>query len=534
MLKAISMIMAVGAVVACLADEQAAPSSAQAAIAPVEQPIAPPSPLPAPPALKFNGWGWLTLGRVGQSPWIQDGYDVNFTDEWLIDYDAGIKFTASMPHDWKARFHLGMTTAYPIIDQRKKDDEMLRRKLALYMIDAAMEKTITLGDAKLFIECGFFPVKYNPQAMNLGEYLYRSGTYPQYLISGFELSDKEKLTGVHVSYKNTIKNPMGSDGWFKGDLYLTVGMRDYPIHDISPSLLLAAGDKFMEVGAGVEFSHLITIDNRKTTPWNDTNFYNKDNLNSQDNAFAVYVDPVTKELTVYTFKGVKSEVRLTLNPQAFFSSKFLGKEDLKLYGELAVLGWKNYPGWYQNRTERMPVMFGMNFPTYQPLAYTAIPALLGGLLTDGGTDYKTQRALAYGIGGLALGTGLALIDHLFNVDTKADVLALEGEYYAYKYINSSENVWRSRSPVPFVATGIAFYRDRNTVGGWYDRTTDDYKWSVYTSKKLLSCLRVSAMVASDHSQRTQYMYGPPATSSYLEIVPYTTNWYWMARVMYYF
>ena len=33
---------------------------------------------------------------------------------------------------------------------------------------------------------GLFPYKYDPQARNLGEYLFRSGTYPAYLINNFD------------------------------------------------------------------------------------------------------------------------------------------------------------------------------------------------------------------------------------------------------------------------------------------------------------------------------------------------------------
>ena len=33
---------------------------------------------------------------------------------------------------------------------------------------------------------GYFPYKYNPEARNLGEYLFRSGTYPVYLTNDYD------------------------------------------------------------------------------------------------------------------------------------------------------------------------------------------------------------------------------------------------------------------------------------------------------------------------------------------------------------
>ena len=53
----------------------------------------------------------------------------------------------------------------------------------------------------LTVELGYYPFKYNPQSTNLGEYLFRSGTYPGWLVTGFEHSiDRPKLEGVHVSH----------------------------------------------------------------------------------------------------------------------------------------------------------------------------------------------------------------------------------------------------------------------------------------------------------------------------------------------
>jgi hypothetical protein len=177
-------------------------------------------------------------------------------------------------------------------------------------------------------------------------------------------------------------------------------------------------------------------------------------------------------------------------------------------------------------------MFGFNFPAYQPLAFTAIPALLGGLLTQSNDQVKMGRALAYGAGGAIIGIGLTLLDHILDIDTKPDVLAMEGEYFACKYWNSTENVWRNRSPVPYTGEQVPNYLNRGTA--WFDKTDDDWKWSIYMSKKLFKMFRISAQVASDHISRTLYMPAPPSLSKYTELVPASTNWYWMTRLNYSF
>ncbi len=541
MIRIMRAVLLLSMVAVCFAEEAGAPPPSPAPapeLAPAPQP---PAAAPAP-GFKYSGWSWFTMGRTVSSPYQLDNYDVNFEKEWLIDFDAGFKIVAPMPHNWTSRFHLGMTTAYPILDPKKRDGEFLRRKLALYMIDAAMEKTIKVGENTFYIEGGFFPVKYNPQSMNLGEYLFRSGTYPQYLNSGFELADKEKLTGLHFYFKRTFEN----QGFFKADAYFTSGMRDYPIHDFSPAVLLTySPHKFFEIGAGGEYSHLIAVDGKKTTPATDYVLFQPGTPEYNNVAWVdtTHIDTTGghyPDTIKYTFQGIKSVARLMINPGVFISQEFrdnagkmfFSKEDLKLYAELAVLGMKNYPGWYKNLDERIPVMFGLNFPTFQPLAYTLIPAVLAYNLAEGSNGFKLQRTAAYGIGGAAIGVGFMLLDKFLNIDTKADVLSLEGEYYNYKYVNSADNVWRNRSPVPYTGQRIPFYTDRGDE--WKEVMDDNWKWSVYTSKKLFTCIRVSAQVASDHMQRTMYMFGPPQSSKYTEIVPRSKDWYWMTRVMYYF
>ncbi len=57
-----------------------------------------------------------------------------------------------------------------------------------------------------------------------------------------------------------------------------------------------------------------------------------------------------------------------------FLQRLFGKNDLKLYAEGAILGCENYPGWYNNIYDRMPIMFGFNFPTFKLLDVLAIEA----------------------------------------------------------------------------------------------------------------------------------------------------------------
>jgi hypothetical protein len=429
---------------------------------------------------KFSGWGYFTTGRIEQAtPAINNAdafKDVSFDKVWLTDFDAGLKSVASFGENGRARFHFGLTTAYVIQDfGGQRSAESSRRKFVPYLIDAAIENTIKSGKNSFFGEFGFFPVKYNPQAMNLGEYLFRSGTYPQYINSGFELADKEKLTGLHGCFKHTINENSN----LKADVYFTNDMRDFPVHDFSLSYILAANTKFIQASAGVSHAHLIVTDDRATTPANDTLTFRKNSVpwyNVVAIDSTVTGDTITYDTTDLTFRGTKIMARFTVDMKALFNSSVFGESDLKIYCEGAFLGVKNYPIWYEKPFERMPIMFGINLPAFKVL----------------------------------------------------DVLSVEVEHYASPYINTAENAWRFRSPAPF--TGVVGRSDYVDV---VSKTDDDWKWSIYASKRF-GRIRFSTQFASDHLLKTPYYLGPPANAKYTEICERTQDWYWMSRVMFSF
>jgi len=411
--------------------------------------------------------------------------DYMFDKEALADFDAGLKTTFVLGRNTKARFHLGFSTAYLVPDHSQPNSvEFLRRRFVAYIVDAAIEKKVITGSGanELFVEFGYFPVKYNAESRNLGEYLFRSGTYYPTINSGFELADKEKLTGVHGRFTHNFSEK--SD--FKADLYFTNDMRDYPVHDFSLSYILTANlSRVLEVSAGAMHAHLIVADKRKTTPYYDKTLFTKspDGKRIYDVIMPDY--PNVGDTAIYTFKGTKLMGRVTFDIKNLFGGEgILGKEDCKIYGETAILGLKNYPIWYEDITERWPIMVGFNFPTFKLL----------------------------------------------------DVLSIELEHNPSPYTNTAERVWKNRSPIPYIPGHR--HMDITDDSEWPDGipgpiTNDDFKWSVYASRKF-GHFRVSAQVASDHMIRSQYMLGPPTSMRYTELCPRSTDWYWMTRVSYYF
>jgi hypothetical protein len=227
-----------------------------------------------------------------------------------------------------------------------------------------------VNSSSLSVMAGLFPYKYNPEARNLGEYLFRSGTYPAYLINNFDRA-YARLTGFKVSSELLGGN-------LHQDLIYNVETEIPPFYDGSLSYLVDYNfKKIFDIGAGISFAHLVSVDERATTPKEDEAETKNKFVNGQDTGF-------------YTFRGTKLMGRLCFDPKAVLnvlniSTGIFGSEDFKMYGEILALGLKSYPAndsinpltgsrqagyntWgYDSLKNKMPIIFGFNVPTFKVL-----------------------------------------------------------------------------------------------------------------------------------------------------------------------
>jgi hypothetical protein len=157
-----------------------------------------------------------------------------------------------------------------------------------------------------------------------------------------------------------------------------------------------------------------------------------------------------------------------------------GPQDLKVFGEVALLGVKDYPFYYEKKTERMPVMFGINAPTFRML----------------------------------------------------DLLSFQMEYYNSPFPNSIENAYRYQMPtLPFVNSGPSgtiseqdpnlFKRDLDEV------TKDNWKWSLLARKTVARGLTIYAQAANDNQRLPNWK----AEQSYAPITNIQKkDWYYLIRL----
>jgi hypothetical protein len=110
----------------------------------------------------------------------------------------------------------------------------------------------------LELSAGVFPYKYDPDARNLGEYLFRTGTYPGYIITNFD-DPKAIVTGFRLG--STLA------GSLRQDLIFSTERQIQPYHDFSLSYLLGYSPlPALGLGAGASFNRLISVHTAYTDP----------------------------------------------------------------------------------------------------------------------------------------------------------------------------------------------------------------------------------------------------------------------------
>lgn len=317
---------------------------------------------------------------------------------------------------------------------------------------------------KLNLTTGYFPYKYNPSARNLGEYLFRTEAYPAIIYTGgwsWMNSASYNAVGLKLSYEGET---------FQHDLGLFGEYFNAPIYDMTPMYVAtwkpAAGFTW---GAGIALHRFLSPEikmrreltkerlyyenfyvpgNTDTTGGKavrparrvsmlkeDVEALSGNEFQSADSLYklAQNADTVSKSIK-FDNKAVKVMTHATLDFNGLFGLDAQRVGPFELYGELAVLGFKNYGLFYTKVTQRMPYMLGVSIPTF-------------GLLDHLSIEYEVFKN-----------------PNIESLGSTFDVLDLAPDInYRYK-----------------------------------EFPKDDTKWSVHASRNLTSFLSLFVQVANDH------------------------------------
>jgi hypothetical protein len=329
------------------------------------------------------------------------------------------------------------------------------------------------GDLLLQLKAGVFGYKYNPDAKNLGEYMFRTWTYPNVITTGgleFVNSAAMQLTGL-----SAITRLSG----FKNELMLTVETDRPPVFGLSLTDIVSYDiGGVLEVGAGFMWNNFYNPDPDQVTPKDDRNSYYtlSDGRKMAKGRYDYEIqsggiqpaDSITiADTAYYTFAGHKVMVRAALNLGKLLPVPGIGPNDFKLYGEAIVLGLKDYPTYYEKIEDRMVYMAGVNLPTF-------------GLL---------------------------------------NLLSVEAEYAPNPFENTTEGPLQQASATPYIGDAWASYQN-------FDK--DNIKWTVHARKDIYPGFSIYGQLANDHIRMLDVHSTPDAR----EFMQDKKNFYWALKLAY--
>lgn len=274
--------------------------------------------------------------------------DDRISKRWMNGYSGRLE-VKSQPTDWYyTNIALEIGSNFPITLASAIQKESFRLSFK-----PSLPKAVGVFDFKfdawsLLIESGIMEYAFNPEVKNLGNYMYRSTSYP------FTL--KTKIDYIYSNLMGIRTEGKFFSDQLKAELILNSILDQYPFFDFSLGAMLSytTPNKFFTIGEGICFDRLFSVDKEATD-----------------------VKTLKSNLTdsTITFRSVKLDSRLTLDfRQLLNNPDIMSKNDFKLYFETAIVGLKD-PKYYPNAdttitpsaANRMPFLFGVNIPTFKIL-----------------------------------------------------------------------------------------------------------------------------------------------------------------------
>lgn len=403
---------------------------------------------------------------------------------WYERVYMHIGFTAQVNQRTKLYFIGESQTRYAYFQSK---DYLDNDRGFYYFYPHWTEISYSFGDIEnpwLKIGGGVFPFKYNPDVTDLGEFLFRTGSYPPTMMNTFDFP-MARITGFRAS---SVTSPLS---YFLGNSTVIDSLNLYGIMNTESQIfplqdfgLAFVGDYTLfhsiTLGGGVFFSHLFSVNDDYTTPKNN---------------FNMVIDTATGDSVYLTFKATKLMGRVTLDPKPllklFIPMDIFGENDLKVYSEAAVLSLKDYPVYYSELFRRIPRMVGFNYPTHQFASYCLLPGIIAYCLVPD----EMVKVSALGAGGLLMGVGSWLLDRYLGTNTRLDLIAGELEYYGWNYANSySDYLFQNLIPRP------------DDIKPGFNYKDNVWKWSIYGKRRIGNHFSITGQIAYDHMRLEQNMY----------------------------
>jgi len=435
-----------------------------------------------PEDIVFTPFGdaYLQIGQIANG-WYQNpgAPAIEIYNMWQQQAYAHVGYDALIDKRLDINISVGGSLVYSSPQVIATNDFPTSQSQMQFLINSAYASYPLIEDSHLFsltLQGGYFPYKYNPDVRNLGEYLFRTNTYPLVVYSSFDYP-QVRLLGARVGMQ-ALDSTITDDVLLHSEV-LGMPDQDWSIGDIFNVHLF----HMLNIGGGVDFTHLLSVYQGPYDPssieW--YNYYYNLTSSNATKANAVVTDIITnpngtKDTVSDTlgWRSVKLMGRFSFDPKNMLKNlidcDIFGKDDFKLYGEADIIGVEDYPKFaeFENRNMRTLFSCGFNIPTFKIL-------------------------------------DVANVEMEYNADTTS-------AFSDQGLIDASAGTGPSLFPVALDLPGAVF---RNP-----------WRWSIYLKKSVCNGhVSFIAQAARDHT-KINFNYWDAVYESYMETLPTSSDWMW--------
>jgi len=215
--------------------------------------------------LKFGGvqeFGSIAKGVVANDAGIVSSTNPRLQYEWVDHF--GTFLTQEVVVDQRLNLQVGLGGVFEFPKPEHVIPKYGGRMYKLFFVGPSVAKAVyAFGDPEkpvFSLGAGLFPYKYNPDAVDLGEYLFRSTPYPSTIFTGgvlFVNDDAAYLQGLHGRFQ--MKD-------LTVDALLATETSLPPLYDWSLGLVAdyRIADGLVDLGVGVNFKRLLQVKPSRT------------------------------------------------------------------------------------------------------------------------------------------------------------------------------------------------------------------------------------------------------------------------------
>ena len=316
------------------------------------------------PKIKISGFGYYMFGQIVSGIYGDkwESSTSTFGHLWVNTSLLHLNLESNATDWFTARLGLESYVTFPLQGSNAMDKSSYFRTYKSYLAEASGTMHWDFDNSvfsSLKVKTGMLPYTINPEVKTLGNYLYRSTIHPVSIHNKVDYPWADLLGGVAEA------------GFFENKVMIEAMLSSeftyVPFFDFTPAFgLYYKPNEIIDVGGAIAFNHAL-----------------------QANC-ALMADSIGK-----AWQGTKIDARAIFDPKPLFGGMdFLGKEELKIYTEVALLGLKDtlevdtsnlatlrskdttalkdfvFPKY--TALNRMPFMIGINLPTWKILDLLAV------------------------------------------------------------------------------------------------------------------------------------------------------------------